>query len=645
MTESNMACWYEAKTQEQLASRIQEHVTHLHDRQAWRRRVDDVHAIMYTNRLRASPSGPVASALAVMERGGRQPLKLNVVQSMIDTVCSRIAQNFPLVAVAADGAEWSYKLRARRMTRFVTTKQQETGFRKISPLVFRDACIRGTGITKVTSRRGEIVHDRVPKKEVYIDDLEGRYGEVRNIHHRKVYSRDVLAGMFPKHAKAIREAADTVADDERSELDGDRSHLIHVVESHHLPNGKDDQGRHAITIPGTVLHQGPWKRQRLPYAFMHWCPPDEGFWGMGLAEQLAPIQWAIDQTVTVLNEGFRLGAPLKVFVRRGAKVVKAHLVPHVGVIVEYDGNVPPELRAPSNPVSQQQIQWLIQLFQWAYELAGVSQLAAMGKKPGSLESGDALLVYHDFETERFKGVESQYENHALDCAELQIDEAKEIYTAPREKDGEPIARALSANWVDRDVIEKLDWASVDMDRDRFRLRLKPVNYLSGTWAGKVEKAQSLAKAGLIPGEWLLPLFDNPDLERFTRMQTALFNYAERVVERLMSPNKSMPSINPVADMEFMETHVKAGFLESIADECPPEVETRFSNYLVSLTAKKKAAAASATQMVAGAAGMMGAGPAGPMGLPPAPAPTSMEGAALPNAPMAPPAPAPGAMAA
>jgi hypothetical protein len=635
VTEDRAAQWWTSKTNDELAQTIDGHVQHLHDRQAWRRKMDDFHAMMYQNRLRTNVRGPMAAALQLLEQGGQQPLRLNIVQSMIDTVGARIAQDFPIVQVLGDGAEWSYKLRARRMTRFVAAKQEETRFRKVAPLVFRDACQRGTGCVKVGSdQRGNMAHDRIPKKELYVDELEGRYGDVRNIHHRKLYSRDVLAELFPAHRSAIMNAREAIFDDERNELDGDTSNLIHVTESHHLSAGGKDEGLHVFTIPGKVLHKGPWKRSRLPYAFLHWSPPDEGFWGRGLAEELAPIQWAINQTVGVLHEGFRLGAPMKVFVRRGAKVVTARLLPLVGAIVEYDGNLAPEIKAPSNPVSQQQIAWLIQLFQWAYELAGVSQLAAMGKKPGSLESGDALLVYHDFETERFSAVEANYQNMALDCGELLIDEAKDIYGA-REKNGEPLDRKFETSWYRKDVIEKIDWASVDMDRDAFRLKLKPVNYLSGTWAGKMQRAQSLAKSGLVPGPWLLPLFDNPDLERFTRMQTALFNYGESVVERLMDPAKPMPPVNAAADLDFITEHVKAGMLECISDECPESVEIRFAEYLTRL--QTKVSAASAAVPPAAPMGM-------PMGLPPGPAPANLEGAALPNAPMAPP-PAAGAMAA
>lgn len=634
MSESQLSCWFESRTDESLSKAVDAHVDYLWDKQSSMRTIDEIHGVLYANKHRHR--GVFSGPLAVLQQGGRQPLKLNVIRSMIETVTARIAQNFPIVQVAADGAEWSYKLKARRMTRFITTKQEEAGYRRVSPILFRDCCIRGTGIAKITSRNGELVHDRVPKKELLVDELEARYGEAWNVHRVMQYSRDRLAALFPRHRTAIMTTSDggPTLRDERGDWQGyERDNLIHVTESHHLPSSPAaDDGVHAISIRGRVIHRGEWKRQRLPYSFLHWSPPDDGFWGTGLAEELAPIQWAIDQTVTVLNEGFRLGAPLKVFLQRQSKIIRTQLVPLVGAIVEHTG-AKPDISAPSNPVSQQQIQWLVQLFQWAYEIAGVSQMAAMGKKPGSLESGEALRTYHDFETERFQHVENQYQNLALDCAERSIDEAKDIYGS-KSKDGEPIGHKFHAKWVHRDVIEKINWGDVDMARDCFKLKLKPVNYLSGTWSGRVDKAQDLAKAGLVPGPWLLPLFDSPDLERFTRLQTAMFNYAEWTVERLMDDAAAMPQPHSVADLEFLEEHVKAGLLDSVADGAPDAVLKRFAYYLTNLTAKRK----KATAAVAPASMGMLPGAAGP--LPAGPAPTTLEGNALPNA-----MPVPGAIAA
>jgi hypothetical protein len=627
--------WYGKTSDEELGSAIQAHVRYLDERLAPERRRDEIHGVMYANRARLA--GAYARALELMRSGGNSPLKLNITRSMIETVTARIAMDFPLVQVAADGAEWSYKLRARRMTRFITSKQEETGFRRLAPLAFRDACVRGTGISKVTSENGDICHERVPKRELYIDPLESRYGKARNAHRKMQYAKDVLVARFGT-TEAKKSAIATAPESEKRDEDRDlqqfdRSNLVDVIESHHLPSKPDgEDGLHVISLAnGTILHRAPWTRPRLPYAFLHWSPPDDGFWGTGLAEELAPIQWSIDRTVEVLDEGFRLGAPLRVFLQRSSKIIASQLLPRVGTIIECSGAAP-EIKAPSNPVSDQQIRWLMQLIEQAYQIAGVSLMAAAAKKPSGIDSGEGLRVFHDFETERFQHVEGNYQNFALDNAELAIDEAKDIYGA-REKDGQPLNRDFHAKWVHRDVVEKIPWADVDLARDCFKLKLKPVNALTGTLTHKLETAKMFAQSGLVSSEWILPLFDNPDIERFIRLQTSTFNYSEWFVEQLMDEDARMPQPDSVADLAFLEKHMKAGHLDAVVDGAPESVLKRFREALTTVAAKRKKATTAGQPAMAMDAGMApGMGPGGP--LPPAPAPTAMPGQALPNAPAA-----------
>lgn len=620
--------WYGKTKDEEIGQAVAERVKYLDERLSGERRRDEIHGVMYANRPRLL--GAYSSALGIMRTGGNSPLKLNITRSMIETVTARIAMDFPSVQVAADGAEWSYKLRARRMTRFISTKQEEIGYRRIAPLCFRDCTIRGTGISYTTSDAGEVVSERVPKRELYIDPLEGRYGKARNVHRKMQFSKDVLIAKFETHKAAIASAPEvkleTGADQDSDLQNFDKTNLVDVIISHHLPSkvGGDD-GLYVISLTnGTVLHKEPWTRSRLPYSFMHWSPPDDGFWGTGLAEELATIQWEIDQTLKVLSEGFRLGAPLRIFLQRSSKIIATQLLPRIGTIIECSG-APPEIKAPSNPVSDQQIRWLLQLVDQAYQIAGVSLLAAAAKKPGGIESGEGLRVFHDFETERFQHVEGYYQDFALDNAERQIDEAKAIYSS-KEKDGQPLHRDFHAKWVHRDVLEKIPWSEVDLDRDRFKLKLKPVNLLTGTITGKLERVQMLAQAGLVPGEWLLALFDMPDLQRFIRLETAQHNYAEWFVETLMHEDKRMPQPDSVAHLEFLEKHVKAGKLDAVVDGAPEGVIKRFNESLTTIVAKKKKATSTASQAALAAVP--------PGALPPAPAPTTMPGAALPNAPQA-----------
>ena len=624
-SDESLSVWFCEKSDAAIGQAIARHAEYLEDRQSDQRLKDRVNVAMYENRY--TFKGRHRRPLSVMTSGRGAPIKLNVIKSCVDTLVAKISLDLPIVEVAGSNAEWSYKLRAKRMTRFITTKQEETGFRREAPQAFKDMLLTGGGAIHITSEHGEIVHERVPKYELLIDDIEGRYGDARNIHHRKQFAREVLCARFPKKKHLIMEAKEAEAREYESETQGlIKSNLVDVRRSIHLPSAPGEKDGLCVytLIDGQVLTVEPWERPRLPYAFMRWSRPTRGFWGGGLVEDLAPIQYSIDKTLETLERGFDLGAPLRVFLQRSSKIIKTQLLAQVGTIVECSG-APPDIRAPSNPVSQQQINWLMHCIEWMYSMSGISQMSASSKVPAQLESGEALKVHHDFETQRFQHVENEYQNLALDAAERAIDEAKYIYTA-RDDSGKRIYRHYSAKWVSRDVVEKIDWGSVDLDRDHFKLKLRPIAYLSGTAAGRLDRFNSLAKSGLVPKHWLLPMFEDSDLERFMRIETANFNYAEWYVETLMDEDAEMPPVVTAANLEFLLAHTKACFIDSIVDRAPDAVQMRFSNALDAIRheAGKAQPMASAPMPGAGA-------------LPPGAAPVAMEGQALPGAPMAPPA--------
>ena len=57
-------------------------------------------------------------------------------------------------------------------------------------------CVLGTGVLKVFSERDELCVERVFPSEIFIDPLEGLYGEPRTFIQRKWMSRRVLEELF-----------------------------------------------------------------------------------------------------------------------------------------------------------------------------------------------------------------------------------------------------------------------------------------------------------------------------------------------------------------------------------------------------------------------------------------------------------------
>ena len=71
-------------------------------------------------------------------------------------------------------------------------------------------------------------------------------------------------------------------------------------------------------------------------------------------------------------------------------------------------------------------QQLQRLIDYAYQVTGISSLAASSQKPQGINSGAALREYDDLQTDRFAAISRRYDLMYVDLAYKIIDLAKDI---------------------------------------------------------------------------------------------------------------------------------------------------------------------------------------------------------------------------
>lgn len=606
--------WWRASVGEDIHDTILGYVEHLRDVNMNERNKDAVHGVLYHNDQVFS--GPYASALRMLSSNGFSPVKLNISKNIVDTLTAKIGKNHPSVKAATDGAEWSTRLKGRRLGKFINAKLDETEFRRIAPLIFRDCCIRGTGIVKVSGENGDLLPERIDKDDLLIDPIEARYGKPRQMHQIYLMAREVVSDLFPNHLSAIMMAASAESENDFTDdywvrAQANNTNMIKIVESWHLESGPGaGDGRHSICIEGATLLHEEWTRPRFPFAFIHWSAPDKGFWGTGLIEELAPIQWEIDKTIQCIGESLHIGGKLKVFISRGSKIVKTQLNNKIGAIIEYSGS-PPQFSAP-NPVSTQMFEYLRYLFDKGFEISGLSQLSAQSKLPARMgDSAPAIQTFYDIETERFSQQALAYRNFYLDIAEQFIDTAKELYANDEE---------YSGSWVDKSLVEKIRWEDVDMEKDQFKLKLEALNLVPDTRAGKLSTLKELTEIGILPQQLLGTALQSPDLERVYATINAAHDNIQWVIEQLEDTDMDMPEPEPYQDLQLGINLVKAAYNENQATGAPEEVQERFQEWIQNAVAVLKLGSAQGPSAAPAAAPVEGGPVAAPMAPPSLPGP-------------------------
>ena len=204
-----------------------------------------------------------------------------------------------------------------------------------------------------------------------------------------------------------------------------------------------------------------------------------------------------------------LSVPL-VFIQAGSKVAPSHIRNQPGTIIHYNGQ-PPVVYTPQ-AVHPEVFNHLDRLYQRAYEISGISELSATGKKPAGLESGAALRIYHDIETERFILIGRRYESAFMSAAEHYFDLAEEIVA---EQGSFPVQTTY------RREMTKVDFEKIRMARDEFILEPFPVSILPSLPAGKLQTVQELINIGVIDKkEQITRLLDFPDLNSVSQVYEA-----------------------------------------------------------------------------------------------------------------------------
>lgn len=494
---------------------------------------------------------------------------LNIVQSMVDTVVSKITKNRPKPTFLTEGGDWSLQRKAKKLSQFVEGQFQSLDYYEKATLAFQDACIFGTGALKFYKEDGDIKVERIFIDELLVDDNEAVYGHPRQIHQKKYIHKDVLIGMFPEAEASILMLGQNSSEFGSQQAYDTATSMVMVIESWHLPSSKTaTDGKHSISILNCTLLEEPYEKHYFPFVFHRWSLRPLGFFGQGLGEQLAGLQLEINKLLRTIQLSMHLVSVPKLLVEASSKIVESHLNNKIGGIIKYVGT-PPQY-APLGNIPPELFAHLDRLYQRAYEVAGVSQLSANSQKPGGLSSGKALREFNDIETERFMAVGQRYEKTFIDAAEILIDMAKEL--------DEELEEGYSVQTKSTKYMQTIAWKDVDMKADMYSMSIFPTSALSSTPSGKLADVQELLAAGFIGKEDGMKLLDFPDLQQFYNMNNAGVEDIERAIELIIDKNDyQMPE--PYQNLQLGIQKMQQAYLFYRANNCPEEKLELFRRWI------------------------------------------------------------------
>ena len=525
---------------------------------------------------------------------------MNVIKAVCDTAVSRISRQRPRPRFLTHGGNWSLQRRARLLEQFCDQAFYQGGLYQLAPKVLLDAAVMGTGCLKIYRKGREVEFERVFSGELFVDPVDGFYGQPRNFYQRKFIDRQVLMRLFPDHRAEIAAAqrtTDTIDYSATTMVD-----QIEVLEAWHLKSGADaTDGRHTICISNATLLNEEWDKGSFPFVFVRWTDPLLGWWGEGVCAEIQGMQVEINKLLQKIQRAFHLMSVPRIYVENASKIRKSFFNNEIGTIIPYSGQPPVVATPPS--LNREIFAHLDMLYNRSFEIAGISQMAATSMKPAGLNSGAALREYQDVESLRFTTVSRQYEEMFVEAARQVVGLGRDIY-AEDNRHSVVVAK-------DSKTIDVVDWSAVDMDADSYVLKVHPSSSLPVTPSGRLAFVEQLTALGLVGPEEAKDLLDFPDLEAKLSLDRAASTLIDRNIEAMLDEGIYIAP-EPYQDHQLALKKVAAALMKAEQNNVEPERLALMREYLSQTHHMLELAR---QQAMANAQGMMmpGAPPAPGMG--------------------------------
>lgn len=567
------------------------------------------------------------------------PLTWPEERSIANAAHAKLAgQQKPKVQFVTSDSDWQTKRKSKKLDRFVEGQfMQSVGVYgdvwQLMLRVFLDACVFPTGgavKTFADEDDGRVSYERVFTWELFVDPLEARYGQPRNLFHVFPYDRDELIARFPEKKEALERAAEYEEEGE-AEWVGTRrvSNQIKVCEAWRLPFSSSKPGRHVITVEDETLVDEEWTRNEFPFIWIHWAKHLVGSDGTSLVEEISSISDAVNDTVQRMQDShtrtsmgvlsFEEGSVREEDLRANEDGINLRVKPGATMMPTYVAPVP---FGPAN------VQFLEMNVDKLHDVSGVTEMLSSGDKPTGLTAAVAIRATEDIQSKRFSVIYRAYEEAFVSLARQTIACVREL--AQVHKD-------FASRWSGKGFMRSIKWSDVDLEDDRYVIQIYPVGEVKNTPADRLQLIQELNAAGKVSDDALLQTIQYLDsakeLESVSRQRELIESYIDQWLDATPEAEQEgkfryRPPIPWMPSLPDALVQVAQAYLEAEMDEVPDFNKDFFLRFMqeVDLEIQKKEARAAAN-----AAGK-------PMQ--PAPSGQDMGADGMPLPPPAPPAPPP-----
>lgn len=561
----------------------------------------------------------------------------NVVQQCVDTRANHVYRNKVRPMFLTEGGSYEDQQKAAGMQRLVEGEFYRVGiYGELGVDVCWDGEVWEAGGVKIYPDydNQRVAFERVFPWEVLVDERDARKGSPTVLCHVHYVDRAVLKALYPDHDEDIDMCSNegTAPSLEKETV----SDQVMVVEWWHLPStavdrsdsaqweltpseDEDDSedgpnvathdGRHIICVEKCTLFEEAWPHSYFPIA---WYKPERkrtGYWSRSCPEALIGSQLALNRMAERFDQALHLYAVPRLYANRAARIDTNAVSNELGVLIEGTGPASTAIQQINiQSMPTEFIQRYERIIQQAKEQRGISELSAAAKKPAGIESKVALQHLSDTEAIRHTAPFRAWERFHLDAAKMTVDAVRMLA-----KDSGDYEVAFA----DDDELVRIKWSEVDLEDDRFVMKVWPTNLLSQEPAAKLEQVLELSRNGIIDQQQMKLLLDMPDLKAAMSDSGAERKNIERKLDAAAKGDAARSTPTPYMNLAMAQLLTQRRLNQLEADGAPEDVLDRLRQFREDVEELiQKAAPPPAAAEMGSAPQMPPPGPGGPPMPPP-----------------------------
>ena len=425
---------------------------------------------------------------------------LNVLRSMVDTVCSKLAQMKVRPFFNPVNGNWRTRKICRGALQFFDLWFDNQHLFKKAILSRRDSLVFEVGTVWLNDDEGTA--ERIMPWDFLFDRAEFHYGQLTRVAvRRRTYPVGYLAN------------ADWLTAKWKAEIKRNRIQKVKLVYYYDLLGGKK-----SYWINDEFVAEKPIDFTCSPVVWTFYSDPIKGAFSVSLVDDQYTSQTLVDTIAERLELAVELTPANFTLLPEGSNLKRSMWSNETGAVYEYMPqpfvNAVPQVINPA-PISPEYLEILKYVIESMYSLEGVSQLSATSVKPTGITSGVALETLQNVESERFEVLQDEHQNFLMRITETAI----EVF--PKNAD-------ILPKTVGRAVIK---WKEVKEQRGLYSIQFAPVSALSKDPQTKMQQVEKLLSMKIIPPDEAPEYLEFPDTEKLMSNLTAVEDVLEHIVER------------------------------------------------------------------------------------------------------------------